>query len=311
MTVYIPESPGDGGRLGRHVNHDVRSFGFPFRPAAPLELADIEWERTEPIFDQDGLGSCVGNAICGALATGPVHAGLPVGHIALDEAEAVKLYHEATLIDPWPGSYPPDDTGTDGVSGAKAAKNDGLISGYTHCFSLDDALAALMEGPVAFGINWYSSFDTPSPDGIVTITRNAYVRGGHEVLGRGLRAAAGMILIDNSWGQSWGPMGGSFLVPFEVMTRLLAEQGDATVPLPLSQPAPVPVPVIWTADGTTSLLSLSARRSSPASTILRTTLQHYKAFTSAMSHYIQGGDLRVPVPAGERLCLAWPQYQIR
>jgi hypothetical protein len=184
--------------------------------------------------------SCTGNALTGALGCDPLNATLPAGHPALDEAEALRIYSEAEDID-GDGPYPPNDNGSSGLSVAQAAKADGLISGYTHCLSLADVQAALMAGPVLLGLNWYSSFDRPASSGLVAISKGAYVRGGHEVLARSLDVDHQLIGIDNSWGTSWGA-GGSFTMGWATLDRLLHEQGDGTVLVPLSQPAPTPAP---------------------------------------------------------------------
>jgi hypothetical protein len=116
-----------------------------------------------------------------------------------------------------------------------------------------------------------------------------------------------MLLLDNSWTTDWGNAG-SFKFSFATFERLLSEDGDCTVPIPLNQPKPVPVPVIVTANGAQSILDISNTKGAPVSTIFRNTLQQYKVFSSGLSAYMQHGDLRLPVPPGEKLCLAWPQY---
>jgi hypothetical protein len=88
----------------------------------------------------------------------------------------------------------------------------------------------------------HNSFDTPDPTGLITITPDATVRGGHEFLVRGLDVTAQVFNADNSWGVSWG-VNGSFRFSWDTMAALLAQQGDCTVPLPRSGPVPVPVPV--------------------------------------------------------------------
>jgi hypothetical protein len=95
---------------------------------------------------------------------------------------------------------------------------------------------------VLFGINWYDSFDSPDSSGLVAISSGAQVRGGHEIVARGLDTSSTLVYLDNSWGASWGN-NGSFSMSWDTLTRLLAEQGDATVPIPATLPAPVPVPV--------------------------------------------------------------------
>jgi hypothetical protein len=236
----IPEIVVPGMRLGRHVRHDSRSLAYLHTLRPGIVLADVLWQRQIPILDQGDTGSCTGNAMDGALGTDPLWADLPAGHALLDEAEALRIYSAAETID-GDGPYPPNDNGSSGLSVAQAALNNGLISGYTHCTDVASTQDALMSGPVIVGINWYDSMDAPDANGLVAISPQAVVRGGHEVLVRGMSLADGLLHLDNSWGQSWG-LGGSFSMSVGTYARLLSEQGDCTVPLPLDRPAPVPTP---------------------------------------------------------------------
>lgn len=235
MTISrIEEHVVPGKRLGRHVDTALREAAQPY--AGPRKtVASVTWERNIPILDQGDVGSCTGNAMTGALGTGLLYAALPAG-ITLDEAEALKLYCAAENID-GDGPYPPNDNGSTGPSVARAAQDGGLISGFTHYADLDSALQALMDGPVILGVNWYSSFDIPAADGTVSITADAYVRGGHEVVARIIDATAQVIGLDNSWGTSYG-IEGSFRMSFATLERLLSENGDCTAPEPLTVPAP-------------------------------------------------------------------------
>jgi hypothetical protein len=81
--------------------------------------------------------------------------------------------------DDYPGQYPPDDTGCDGLTIAKVLTAAGEISGYQHTFSLDDALKALGVTPVITGVtSWYQDMFNPTADGRVHPTGG--VAGGHE-----------------------------------------------------------------------------------------------------------------------------------
>jgi len=239
---HIDEIVVPGKRLGRHVDTRLRQLARPYTgPRQPI--VSVTWPRHIPILDQGDVGSCTGNAMTGALGTGPLWDALPKGHPVLDENEALKIYSEAEVID-GNGPYPPNDDGSSGPSVAKAAEDDGLISGFNHYTDLDSTLQALMNGPVILGVNWYSSFDTPAADGTVAIGGNAYVRGGHEVLVRTVDVASQMIGLDNSWGTGYG-VDGSFKMSYATLERLLSENGDATAPLPLKvvPPTPTPAPV--------------------------------------------------------------------
>jgi hypothetical protein len=229
-----------GGPLGRNVRHDSRSLAYRYQHTG-RELAEVLHSRHIPILNQGDVGSCTGNAEVGALGSDPLYGALTAAEKVLNERTAVALYSAAEDID-GDGPYPPNDNGSSGLSVAQAAKNAGLISGYTHCLSLADFTAALQTGPVLLGCNWYDSFDTPNASGEVVISPNAQVRGGHEIVARGVDPLAQTVFLDNSWGTGWG-VGGSFIMGWGTLERLLSEQGDGTVPLPLTAPVPVPVPV--------------------------------------------------------------------
>ncbi len=235
----IEEQAIDGMRLGRHVHHDSRSRAYPWRRSGG-PLASELWPRHIPILDQGSYGSCTGEAEDGCCGCDPLFTALPPG-TALGQAEALALYSAAEIIDGGSG-LPSEDSGSSGLSACQAAKNAGLISGYTHCFSLMDVLDALQSTPLIIGVNWYGSMDSPDSSGLVTISPGGSVRGGHEILVRGIDVTAQQIFLDNSWGTGWG-QNGSFIMSWATLDRLLAEQGDGTVSIPLSAPAPVPVPV--------------------------------------------------------------------
>jgi len=254
----IPEFKLDGLPLGRHVEHDDRSRQYAFQLPAKLagqQLQSVRHQRFIPVLDQGNLGSCVGNAAEGIAGTGQIFQAIPATVAARpgsdasnDEAQAVALYSTATQLDNLPGQYPPSDTGTTGIAGAKAAVDAGLFAGYQHTFTLLDALAALQILPQMWGINWYDSFDQPDSSGLVTITPGAQVRGGHEIVADELNVDRGLVGFTNSWSAGWGPIGGRFYINWLDLEKLLGQQGDVTIPVPLTQQPPTPGPVPVTPD---------------------------------------------------------------
>jgi len=220
-AVHVETIPSTDARLARHVEHDERSRNYPAR-TAPLRT--VHHRHYGRVLDQGSTGSCTGNALVDCLMTTPLH---KTGRV-LTEGDAVKVYSLATQLDSIPGQYPPTDTGSSGLSACKAAVKLGLISGYRHAFGLDDCLAALVLSPVMIGINWYESMFTPDADGLLTVSGK--VAGGHEVALVGLDVRKRLVTVQNSWGPSWGKHGRAYL-SFDDLGRLLAEQGDVTVPV--------------------------------------------------------------------------------
>jgi hypothetical protein len=228
-----------GGALGRRPNFDPRSLRF--RVGQPARaLTSVEHQRRSPVLDQGDLGSCTGNAAVGALGTEPLYSTLPGDRASLDEGFAIHVYSLATRIDPFSGEYPPEDTGSDGLSVAKVCKTLGLIPGYLHATSLAGMQAALQDTPVIVGVPWYSGFDDPDSNGHVHV--GGEIRGGHEFEVVGMDLELQLFHAVNSWGTGWG-RDGHFWFSFNDMNRLLHEDGDCTQLLPLTAPVPTPTPV--------------------------------------------------------------------
>lgn len=223
MAEEIIELVIEGKRLGRHIDHDPKSLNHPVTAYGPLKK--ILHRRYGKVLDQGQLGSCTGNAISGALNTVPTHK--PKGKI-LTETDAVAIYEAATIIDGFPGQYPPTDTGSSGLAVCQVAKTQGYITSYQHAFSIDQALQALMLYPVITGVNWYEGFDSPDQNGLVQIS--GQVRGGHEFEVLGYNPATDLVTAVNSWGTGWG-VSGRFHFTSKTWATLLSQQGDVTVPI--------------------------------------------------------------------------------
>jgi hypothetical protein len=190
-----------------------------------------------PILDQGNVGSCTANAAFGLLMTQPFSTGQ-----VWTEQDCLALYHEETVLDDVeiPGQYPPNDTGSAGIYAMQALKNRGLITSYLHAFSLDDALGALANGPIAVGSVWMQSMFDPDSSGTIKVNKRSGVAGGHEYVVDGYDPSRDAVRMTNSWGTSWGVNGQAWIKTADFQW-LLGQQGDVVQPT-VSVPAPTPTP---------------------------------------------------------------------
>lgn len=239
-------------RLGRSIQHDIRSIRYATPVLPRSAIRSVRWERRVPVFDQDhyrqpdgteiSLGSRTGNAAAGWVGTdNAVRQGLTVAAgAAVDEAFAVRLYHLATTLDEFDGEYPPEDSDSSGLGAAKALRELGLCAGYQHAFTVQAALSALQSGPVMTGTPWHNSMFEPASDGRVTVDTSSGLAGGHEYLIDEYDADRQRVWFPNSWGD-WGINGRAYLT-VDDWAALLADSGDVTVPAAPAIIVPPPPP---------------------------------------------------------------------
>ena len=220
VVRHQPEIIVPGKRLGRHVAIDSRRTAFGVRSIPKSDIRTIEHQRHVPIFNQGNVGSCEGNGAAGTLSTGPFKR-------LFTETDAVNIYKLATTLDSFPGSYPPNDTGTDTTSAWKACKQLGYVTSYANAFSLTDILTALQSGPGDVGWDWYEGFDEPDENGLVKPT--GVVRGGHCIECVACDVENGLLKFANSWGPEWGK-DGYFYISFEHAEAMMATDGDSIFP---------------------------------------------------------------------------------
>ena len=218
------EAVHEGMRLGRNMWLDGRSLAHMVENSAQemgKPIGSKEWERVIAILDQGQLGSCTGNAGTGALGTEPFYSAagkavLPAADDAADlEQFAVQLYSDATKVDGYPGTYPPDDTGSSGLAICKVLKSRDTISGFRWARTAYGFVQLLQRGPVLQGMPWYEAFFQPDKDGFIDANpawSSSSLAGGHEVEAIGIEvdsadAFNSAILYANSWGTSWGDAG--------------------------------------------------------------------------------------------------------
>lgn len=243
--------------LGRRVHHDPRNLRYPCGVLPLRAIKSVDWKRQVPIFDQGQTGSCTFNAAAGCYATDSVgrtgtnlarvaHADsfsvFSPGDYVVQEEPFVRLgYTLTTKIDPFPGDYPSQDTGSDGPSAAMALVLLGLADHYNHAFSVDALKSALQLGPVMWGTVWFwSMFDLDSSNHLV-VDPSSGEAGGHEMEISGYDVTTDTYKVPNSWGEGFGDHGYLY-VKGPDMSYLLSRDGDVTQPVwPLPPVPPKPV----------------------------------------------------------------------
>lgn len=213
-------------RLGRHIYHDSRSRAYAVRGGAPITSV---FHKPNDIIalDQGSVGACTGFAAVKCLSTAPFTN-------RFTEVDGRAVYSAATAIDPFEGTWPPTDTGSNGLSVMKVCKSKGWIKGYQWAFTLDQALSALMERPGICGIEWREDMFTPDDRG--RIKPSGAIAGGHEVCMIGYDRPHEEIILVNSWGPGFGAIingvTGCFRIRIDDFAALIATGGDVTFPDP-------------------------------------------------------------------------------
>lgn len=228
MTERLLELPRLDPRLGRHVVHDERNKGFrAVAPRALPELHDVSHNRRGRRLNQGQLGGCTFFSLCHALKCMPLWRGAK-HYPRLTSATAVRGYSRATELDPFSGTYPPDDTGSSGQAACQAAIEMGLLARYEWSFGGAEARAALLDQPIMQGTVWTEGMSNPDKDGRIHPT--GAPMGGHEYTLIGMDVERRRVWLWQTWGR-WGLNGsGMAYLTWEDQDDLLAQMGDVVVP---------------------------------------------------------------------------------
>jgi hypothetical protein len=220
--AYIEKIPFVDSRLGRHIVHDPRSRNFTEQiPRLATPLRKVQHRRYDPRPEPNqAIGCCTAVAECmlgntvGNRVTGKV--------LGMDLA--VIAYGMATSLDPFQGTYPPDDTGSSGLAAAKAMVKLGFAEDYVWYFSVDEVLRALQFHPISFGGIWtHDMFNATWGNPVIRPTGE--VAGGHQWLLSGYDPKSNLISGECWWG-NWG-RNGRFYISVQDFGTLLEDNGDA------------------------------------------------------------------------------------
>lgn len=220
-------------RLGRQVVHDPQSrrFAFPLGavPEKPTKAIRhrVYGPRTTPrqrVGTCTGVDQCVqGNAV-----------GNRINGVILDMAQAERIYSRASQLDPWPGNWPPTDTGSSGLAACKAALEFGLILRYEWLFGgARQVLAAVAGGEgkrgrcVGVGTWWMADMFHPDPKTLLVRPTGGRV-GGHQWTITGWEPRYDAFEGLCWWGPEFGHKG-RFRIRFDDLDALLMDDGDAHV----------------------------------------------------------------------------------
>jgi len=203
---------------------------------APLPPSVDLRPKMSPVEDQGNLGSCVGNAVAGALEY------LEPPRMIFVDISRLFIYYQARKIEHdvanddgceirdavkacakvgycseklWPYKVR-DFAKTPSVAAVKdAAKH--KITEYLRLDTMTQFKTALANGsPVVFGFSVYESFESAAVEktGVVPMPGNDEgLLGGHAVLMVGYDDTSARVICRNSWSASWGDKG-YFTMPY-------------------------------------------------------------------------------------------------
>lgn len=242
-TILLPNPVINGHGYGRNIRHDPRSLRYKVAETATAK--SVEHDIVIPVLDQGEIGKCVAETGAEFLGWSEAWSTIPddlkraLGTVDAAERWTSALYHELTASDDFPGTWQPDDTGSDGLTLGKVLQKMGLISGYQHVTTVGEAEATIQKQPFAIGTVFTEGMENPSYEGIVTVSGR--LLGGHEYLCFKRDAERDLWWFRNHWRRDWG-LNGCFAYDTAGLEKLMAQQGDITVPVLNTQPKPEPTP---------------------------------------------------------------------
>ena len=185
-------------QLGRNKVHDPASRGFPMGATINKDAWVTKSIRIyDPLINPN---QCHGE--CTGCANAMMHNSVgnrKKGEI-LGMEYAHKAYSGASAIDPWPGSWPPNDTGSSGLAAAKTAQVLGVGGEYRWIFGgADEVVQTVMSGRVVSCGTWWHDGMMRHDEQRFIVPSGSRV-GGHQYVVRGYNKSLDAVLIRCWWG---------------------------------------------------------------------------------------------------------------
>jgi hypothetical protein len=205
--------------------------------------ATVRWKRrSRPILDQGNLGSCTIQALVGCWP--PTRTGTPSAQgragarTSLDVQTAYEpLYREETRLDPFPGAWEPDDTGSGRAVLGQGRQATRLASAATSHMTSSPA-GRDQEGPFAVGCSWYDGMDNPTSEGVVHATGRSAAATSSRSPATTPARAVGVLATP---GATPGPRAGTSTSPTPTSPRCSQSRATPRRSCP-HRPAPIPTP---------------------------------------------------------------------
>jgi len=222
LSLDIQVITNQPGMLGRQKVHDERSRAFAGRQAVDRST----WrDKAIRIYDpspnpNQEVGCCTGVAKCVQFnAVGNRKTG-----VVLNMEDALRIYTLNTSLDPFEGTYPPDDTGSSGLASCKSAQQLGIGGVYRWRFDgADGVVQEVMAGNVvSVGTRWDYGMFNPDSKGI--IRPGGETAGGHQYVIRGYDVDRDLVML-RCW---WGSFRDAWMKRSD-LDALLRDGGDAHV----------------------------------------------------------------------------------
>lgn len=238
--------------LGRRRRHDPANRRHQTPHRKPTRGLSVRHPLRARHADQFYLGACVGGSgnnlqNCSIawrsrqVFNSRVHANFTRRYLPNDDL--IRQYHEATVRDPWPGEYPPDDTGSSALGLMQWWREFGIVSDFDWVISggMDPLIASIQHTPVLFGSYWFDDMMYTNPTGFEGAEVTSECEGvfglddagGHEYLCNAViwRGGRWWFGHEQSWGEDPPDFEPTFYMRDDLVEHLVfGLAGDVAVP---------------------------------------------------------------------------------
>lgn len=179
----------------------------------PRTKVHRQWKR----FDQGNTPRCTGFGLATILATSNKY--------TRSKVTGDEWYFKNVAWDKAHGNDFGDNSGATVTATMEVAKDAGVISRYEWMYTMKSMQQSILIAPLVAGTNWYREMWNRDSEGIVQMKADdrGTSAGGHLFILRGYDAKRDLWINPETWGD------GDYLIPGELMHRLLRESGEVSI----------------------------------------------------------------------------------